>query len=156
MISLPLADLLTFSNEFKLFFDAKPIELIAGDPASVCIPDQNITGYKITYVGNDPDGWMVIKNAQSCYMLLEIKEGAWKAYFPPHDQKGALLHMATMLKRRQLSCQEAWKRLRFLMRDAHAEAHKEKGNMNYLSDFLVDAYLSMDLNGFIEKRAKPC
>jgi hypothetical protein len=153
MVSLPLADLLTFSNEFKLFFDAKPIEPIGSDPSSVCIPDQNSTGYKIGYAGDGPNGWMVLKNGKGDCVLLEIKDGVWKAYFP-RDEERILHRMSIMLESRLLSRAEAWNRLRFLMRDAHAEARKEKGNVNYLSDFLVDAYLSMDPYRFVQDRAK--
>jgi hypothetical protein len=153
MISLPLAELLAFSNEFKPFFGSRPIELVGSDPSSVCVPNQNETGYTIGYTGNGPDGWMVLKNSKGDCVLLEIKDGVWKAYFP-RDEERILHRMATMLETPLASRAAAWNRLRFLMRIAHTEAHKEKRNLNYLSDFLVDAYLSMNPCRFIEDRAK--
>jgi hypothetical protein len=150
MIPFPLAELLTFNNEFKAFFDAKPAVLVAGGAGSRCV-----TGNDIGYDEKDLDGWMVFKNGDGAYVLLEIKDGTWKGYFP-RDEAKILSTIAAKLPSPAGSSAEDWNRLRFLVRDAHAEAHKEKGNVNYLSDFLVDAYLSMDLNGFIEKRAKRC
>jgi hypothetical protein len=153
MIPFPLAELLTFSDEFKIFFDAKPVGVIAGSDGSLCVPEQN--SYKISYDGKDHDGWMVLKNGADACLLLEIRDGTWKAYFPRGEKK--ILHtIFGMLESSAGSSREAWNRLRFLMREAHTEAHKEKGNANYLSDFLVEAYLSMDAYGFIDKRTKAC
>jgi hypothetical protein len=139
MVALALEQLISFNDEFATFFE---------DFASVenvdhleCVYDPT---HRVVRLGeSEPGGWVVLRNNQHTYLLIEIggDKTKWNVYFAP-DPKKVLAHL------QQKASKPIWSTFLPLLRRAHEEAHpnseRDKPNLVYLSDLMTNVYLSAD------------